>query len=533
MRFAPTGKTLAFTSCVLLLLLGVGVALYHLLPAEPRWRFYGPDFELIGMASHPRILTWDSDGERLSQFRLHDAKTFSMTPILAGCVIEVPRPCPLKVTSANGEWLGILDDAAGKLWVASVQNGQERCVAVPKGMRSILAISGDGRMAALTTGEVSPKAAETAVLDLHSGATVLRESDVAYSAFFAGQGRFFVANLKAPSFGKVWDTATGRCILERPARFEQLDRDSDVSSHVWIHETSRCLWDLETQSALLQFKDSAFRSCTCSPNQRYCAVSVHRDAVIGQIEIVDVEANRVTLRLQTRVNPVFQFASDSQTLLVFDGGPDATWLQCYDLPTGKQRWSHRYEAVRIDPRDFAWAGTSEAVTLVEGSNRVCAHVHDLATGEVKATRLLTVGGNASVQPYFDDSGTLIEVETVLRSPWLRFLKTYLPMVPTPETHRQIVEMPSGKSSDISWLDSLTAIWVYRDVMVTIQPLERNLICYERPTHGPWRWVLGIPLGLGVLIAAAAWLHGLRKKQVARRDPRPLSNGGECVGERLT
>jgi hypothetical protein len=528
-RFWKHHRHLLGWSTFLLAIGGVGVALYLMLPPEPRWV----------LADGPKTVFYAGEG-KFASYRLHENASSGPLQLWdAGTGVDLGR-----FLESEGPFLAQAHSEDGRFFVAVVKaenadtsricgvdlhERREWRVDTPVSPIRSATFSAGGNFVALVQGR---DAAESqAIVHTASGRIVDRFehlSDAEDEGHFSADGSCFVIGYRDEDdmrWIRVVNTRTGKKTVIDDGRFIAVSPDARWliadrgDEGVWV-------WDLASAAWHGPLQDGR------AGNLRHRTLYPYPDGTASTLFLGEVRSFRHrrlgTARLWERgtggflwhigavAEPV-AFSPDSRLLLWNTAGDVRSSL--YDLQTAKQLW----ERACINAPGCTALFTPDSQRIVTAlSNQVeVVNAHT-----VRIELAIPLSGSAEEARLTRDGRTVVVAAAPAEEPapwlWTRIWHWLAPRQDASRTVIQAFDMESGQELGRLNGDEMDEFWLTEDrqrLLMVYQEYNGNQLtdttirCWDMPPQRPVRWAIGVPATLGMLLVSVRF--GWRRWRQAR------------------
>jgi hypothetical protein len=539
-----------------LALAGLAIALHTWLPPDPRWSVRGFVGEIALTPDGSRIAVWRAESGRWqrselrSPLTIHDADTGAVR----GTFFTAEETYAAWAQSEDGRYLAALA-ADGTVLIADSESTTEWHAdrSDPAAGQQFLRFAPDGEYLAVMDQRASIRLLHTRTGRLFRSFPATFDSRFFLPAF-CHHGDFFVwedlrgANWVGNGELRIWDMRTDKLagVLKRATCLAisangktlfaaQKEGDDCNFSRivVWDVVAGRPRCHIDTFSAgrmgMALSRDERIAALwTAWPDASSEAVDPNKGEGRGYVEFLDLCTCRQIARLEiTMMGQQGVFSADGKHFLL----APLPEVILFDPSNGQERWRHARTRRDFSAWGFRFTANSSTVSWHEpGDGTVfrCAE-----TGEVRHSLPDKTWGAAPPQGAAAPDRLLLVSSNKGQfwgptpGPWDYVLRLWKPA--------NVVQLPSPPPEAIRVMDTRNFEPIFalgeRGVdramlssdglmLVTVHDTangEQLLRCYDVPSPRPWRWALGIPLALGVLLPSlrAGWRRWRRRVPVAQ------------------
>jgi hypothetical protein len=517
--------------------IGLGWLLYDVLPPEARWTMAGDTYWSDISDDGKRLLVhdahweWDKPVARRGPMRLVEMATGRE---LFRFLDETERIRSGMIAPGWRWWAALVQrdgEASPRLCLVDLASGATRFLdadyrdyTVPSA--GALRFSPDGRLLALggdsTAVGKTDQDGRILLFDVEAGEVIGRLPWDRDFWAFTRDGEYFVYRFGKRGEGRVgrWNVPTRRDMAPLgPANgmlalapdgqsFAEMDSQGDLTGfHMY-------LWNLSDGRRLPLGKGQSdrFHEGGFSPDGRhFIMLSVENGPAVWDV-------GRGTKRSLPKTIREVRFMPDSRGLLVHDG----VRLSLLDIESLEPRWARSYTAAEAASRRHAIDAETVAVLRIDGMLELL----DAATGTPRTILpVLPAGVLQSTQGVILDSGgPFLRVGAYappdqlppdvrlgpLRAWTRRILNLHPEMF---QTIGSLIDVRTGRPVLTSeQMPGVLPIRTGEYMLVRTGETTPVLTCLDIPPRKPWRWVVGPPLGLGLLaVGVARW-----RRRKARR-----------------
>jgi hypothetical protein len=532
-----------------LLLTGIGAALFVFLPPAPRWSITGDVRQLLttddpafatytvrdGVARGP-VQLWDLDtGQELDRF-LTDAPTF-----LAYTSSHDGRYFGAVFARANaeGEQLAWVDLQERKAWHVKAELGVfNHALFSPTGNHVAVQLRGP-------PGPGDPPQARYTLVEARTGHVLARFvvpnkqeppmpgdtgrwPDSVDFGQFTSDGRFFAVNRsdgEEPAIHLV-ETRSGKLTVVPDARLHALVPGSGAL--LAVRDGTAWIWDLAAMDWRAPLEADAPDTWRFSPDGRWLAsVPPNRKEPVS-LRFFDLRTGRLHWEVWSITVPCEgvqeeQFTPDTRGfLLPTEPAPGQRSLTLYDVPGKRMLWE------RTGPANFGSCQfTADASTLIHALPSQ-VEVIDAATGAARYT--IDLPFSVQVDPWLSRDGRTLYVS---RQPdlseqtfWSELLERVWPRPGSDLDNAAFplhaYDLATGRELWRQDTRFAAQLWFGADRVVTLHPQGggngegptlTTIECWDVPPRKRLGWIIGAPLGVGVVLLAAraGWRWRTRKQ----------------------
>jgi hypothetical protein len=525
-------------------LTAVGVGLYLALPPEPRW-ILTCNAQWVFDVGNGRLATHSpADEAAAGPLQLWDVAT--------GC--EVARFLPgeeIKFRSRSDDGRYFVGVAKGdkpgvwRIFGFDLQQQREWHADATAGPLMSAHFSPRCDYVALQTKRDKSAAAANLIVEMSSGRTVAQLPDDAIQIVFGANGRCMVVGYRAedaPSQTRVADTGTGKITVIDDAGLIAVSPDSRWliadrgEEGVWLWDIAGACW----HAPLPELKAPPVRRVIDRVSDVWIDNAGHATALRYYTSAVRGLHFYAARRATRRVRMLYSLALVDLWQYPGDGrifSPDSRFLLCttnrererpqwtiYDVETGKRLWQRAWEQ---NPGEPMFTPDSRRL-VVPLRNAAEVEIIDAGTGATERTIEL-VGLEGPSAGLTRDGRTLVISATPPElerhwmlariADWLGLSEDADPTVIRAfdvETGATVGELATAACGD-HWLTDDRRFLV----TVTSESDEGGgtttaIRCWDMPPRKPLRWVVGVPVALGLTLLSLrfSW-RGLRRRRASR------------------
>jgi hypothetical protein len=531
-------------SLFILMLAGVGVGLYVIVPPEPRWVLAGGPMSAFAthdghIATH-RMAQFQSTGP----LQIWDAAT--------GCELAsfLNGEGPFNVHDHRGDgraFVAVVQGDRPNVWRicgVDLEARREWRAEMPAGHFASVSPSCD--CVALHHKPVDEAGDSCAIVETRTGRTVAQFPDDTEQTVFAGNGACVVAGYCDDDQKRhihVVHTATGKTSTIGNARFLGVSPDARWiiaargEDGMWLWDVARACWHVPLAGAkappappttIDDLDKLAINQPMLSVAVEHYRRELHGGAADRSLGIARGRQHyRRLFELWQPLDSGRFFASDSKSVLFADrsDGQNVQWT-LHDIASGKPVWKRAWEEYPAEP-----LFTPDARRMVVNVPDSRVEIINTGTGETERTVPVQYRGSARLARH-GQTLVIADMAPEEERHWLfaNIEEWFLRNQGESPAVIRAVDLETGVVAGELRIGERDDHWLTEDgrTLVTFQAENfgfspTTIRCWDMPPRKPLRWVLGVPLSLGVVLLTLrfGWPRLRASRAVA------TSSQGEC------
>jgi hypothetical protein len=533
-----------------LVLVGLGILLYVVLPAEPRWTIVGGPRDAYLFADNVIVTAPLNDGAANGPVQLWDVATGGevarfLTDGVALRAHDHSRDGRYFVALVRGE----NRDVQGIRWL-DVQERREWHVEARLGKVETALFSPDCDLVSIRQARggqpgnpfVLVETATGRVVDRfiaraeHDEESNLSEAEFPKSGAFVGNGRCFAISYsddEGTKHTRLINTRTGKVTDLEDAWGEAVSPDPRFL--IIRRADGEWAWDAQAMDWLCPVAGPKPAVIASSDGRWIAVLAQETGADESPIEIRDAKTGKTWWRFAACSWYEARFSPDGRCFLL-PAKPKAGQLQLtlYDVRDKKQLWQRSWMEDFHSPPHF----TPDSNAIVVGlSDRRQVAILDAATGADRRT--LPFPHANQLDTFLSRDGRTL---TVLEDPsldlpsfWDEWLERWtdrprgredLIHICDVQTGRERYRLPAELLVDIAWrTEDDGSVIIRRNEYESGVAVATTIICWDLPPRKPLRWVIGVPVAVGAALYALRLAVRLRRARSPRQTQARLTEAG--------